>query len=306
MTPGSKSDILELASELRLRIYDYIFNDAGDQRLEVTLDHNDKLHFHNGPALLSSIRRSKRFPKEVTDQLFKHTTFILRDDQRTCRPIIAAFVRTLKSQDYVRVRKVIILFFTIRGFFDSSHFERALSLYVYQFHNEGTYSAQFLPYVLARLVAQDRPALVQTQIKLCRDLDLAFQLLDRITNLTSLELGVGVLEFLIYGAASCNAAWSFTPNLTSILDGIRSGKVKSNHLLLDVLCRMSGLNNLHSIQPDLMWRDFVEDGYDRAGVGFGQGWTVDVRDEMRGRYKRMVTARITGVGVRWQQVYLLF
>ena len=84
MTPGRKFPILDLPAKLRQLIYDYIFSDAGDKRIAVTLDQNNTLSFHNGATIRDLRRTCKTVNCDVLGYLFDHITFVLTDDQRTC------------------------------------------------------------------------------------------------------------------------------------------------------------------------------------------------------------------------------
>jgi hypothetical protein len=61
------------------------------------------------------------FKYELLCYLFKRSTFVLTDSNRTCRPVVSAFFRALKPVNRVCVQKITIAFFTIRSLFDAIH-----------------------------------------------------------------------------------------------------------------------------------------------------------------------------------------
>jgi hypothetical protein len=295
---GPKPHILELACETRLRIYDYIFSDAGDKRLKVTLDPNNELHFHNGPTILNLMCVIKRFRQEVLDQLFKHTTFVLTDDQRSCRPIIIAFFQALGRVKCNLVRKLSISFFTIRNLFDPALFQYPYNMQPRQMLRPGTTAAQFLPYVVPYIAALNPLSIVTLEIVQGRircEIEITIgQHIPRMSNLTYLELGVDVLEFLIYdGSRSSISVLTDTRSLGETCQVLKSGAERTNlHNILGLFDMLSHMDRWKDLHIHVLWRDFLVDRYRAAGASVDATLTADVKTEMRGLYLGLAKQRV--------------
>jgi hypothetical protein len=298
MTPGPKAHILGLACETRLRIYDYVFSDTGDKRLKVTLDLNNELHFHNGPTILNLMCVIKQFRQEVLDHLFKHTTFVLTDDQRSCRPIIIAFFQALGRDKCNLVRKLSIPFFTICNLFDPALFQYPYNMQPRQMLRPGTTVAQFLPYVVPYVAALDPLSIVTLEMvqgQIRREIEITIgQHIPRLSNLTYLELGVDVLEFLIYdGSRSSFSLLTDTRNLGETCEVVRSGAERTNfHNLLGLFDMLSPMDRWKDLHIHVRWRNFLVDRSRAAGANIDGTLTADVKTDMRGLYLDLAKQRI--------------
>jgi hypothetical protein len=98
-----------------------------------------------------------------------------------------------------------------------------------------------------------------TESSLRKDLEYALQLLNQMPRLSYLKLGVGVVEFLAYSAPEST---SEMPNLASILDRVRQGRLNhNNHSLLRARDTVSCMVNLHKVRLELEWDDFLLNSY---------------------------------------------
>jgi hypothetical protein len=292
MTPA-KPHILVLACETRFRIYDYVFSDAGDQRLEVTLDHNDKIHFHNGPTILNLMCASKRFREEIPDQLF---TFVLTDDQRSCRPIVAAFFRALGPDRRNLVRRLAITFFTIRSLFDPALFQYPHDTLHDERLRPGTTKIHLLPPYVAALDPLWIRSLPIVQGKLFGGINhTTSQYLPRMENLVYLELGVDVLELLLYHTPDVSRVGSAkidTRSLSENCANVSSGRRQGPNLFLAVFDMLSHMDHWKDLHVRVLWRDFLVDRYRAAGASVDGTLTADVKTEMRGLFLDLAKQRV--------------
>ncbi|KAI4959140.1 hypothetical protein J4E86_002861 [Alternaria arbusti] len=313
-----EAGILRLARETRQMIYDYIVSDTPDRTIRVTLvkstlnskdklqkdkPQKDELHIESWETVLNLICTHWTFENEVLSYLYQSFTFVLTDSERTCRPFVGAFSRALTPKNRVRVRKIAIPFFTIRGLFDLAHFTDSSVLQRSQEHRFNIVdNAHLHPYVLKTLVPSDY-SLERTQAKLLKGLVYALLVLNRMPGLECLTVGVDVLEFLtesILQTGAINRGEPSVPisDLTVIIDQVRQGKLHRWHRLIDVLGGIRDLGKLRQVRLELDWSNFVQDKYQRAGVTFGPPWTKDVKEEMELRFSKMVTACITSMVAR--------
>ena len=318
-----EAGIMRLARETRQMIYDYIVSDTSDLTIRVTLVKStlkskdklqkdkpqkeeppkDKLHVENWGTILNLICTHWTFENEVLSYLYQSFTFVLTDSERTCRPFVGAFSRALTPKNRVRVRKIAIPFFTIRGLFDLAHFTDSSVLQRSQEHRFNIVdNAHLHPYVLKTLVPSDY-SLERTQSKLLKELVYALLVLNRMPGLECLTLGVDVLEFLTESIIQTEGLYRSEPSvptsdLTVLIDQVRQGKLHLRHRLMDVLGGIRDLGKLRHIRLELDWSSFVQDKYQRAGVTFGPPWTKDVKEEMELRFSKMVTACITSMVAR--------
>ncbi|KAI4921815.1 hypothetical protein J4E90_000242 [Alternaria incomplexa] len=312
-----EAGIMRLARETRQMIYDYIVSDSPDRTIRVTLVKStlnskdklqkdkpqkeeppkDKLHVENWGTILNLICTHWTFENEVLSYLYQSFTFVLTDSERTCRPIVGAFYRALAPKNRVRVRRIAIPFFTIRGLFDPAHFTDSSVLQHSQEHRLSIIdNAHLHPYVLKTLAPSDDRGLRKTQAKLLEELGYALIVLNQMPSLECLTLGVDVLEFLTESILRTDSVIYRsepsvpTSDLTVIIDQVRQGKLGCLHRLINVLGRVRSLGKLRQVRLELDWSDFVQDEYQKAGVTFGPSWTRDVKKEMELRFRKMVTA----------------
>ncbi|KAI4945492.1 hypothetical protein J4E91_007834 [Alternaria rosae] len=287
----------DLAREIRQRIYNFVFNDAGDQTIKVTLGRHDKLRFENGNTIFDLVLTAKIFAKEFLSYLFNYIPFTLTDSLRTCSPIVQAFFHAFKPDAKVRVKKSAIPFFTIRGLLDLAHFTHPFVLESDQRHRGGTIpSAEPNPYVLSKLGSDFGNDLAQTTSVLLRNLEYAIQLLNQMSGLKSVKLGVDVIEFI--ASSIRRDPRERSSNLAGLLELVSqgtSGVDPASHHLLRALLIFNGVGKLRKVQLELHWNNFVLERYREAGVVFGPPWTNAVRQEMEERFRDMVFAWNTGL-----------
>ncbi|KAH6859004.1 hypothetical protein BKA58DRAFT_444183 [Alternaria rosae] len=263
--------LTDLARETRQRIYDFVSNDAGDQTIKVTLDQHDKLRFENGNTIFDLVLTAKIFAKEVLSYLFQYITFTLTDSLQECH--------------------------TIRGLLDLAHFTHPFVLESDQRHHGGTIpSAESNSYVLSKLGSDFGNDLAQTTWVLLRDLEYAIQLLNQMSGLKSVKLGVDVIEFIACSIRRDPRERS--SNLAGLLEQVSqgtSGVDPASHHLLRALLIFNGVGKLRKVQLELHWNNFVLERYREAGVVFGPPWTNAVRQEMEECFEDMVFAWNTGL-----------
>ena len=294
LTPQMASaspNLLGLPREARQNIYDYVFDDAGDKTITITLNEASHLRTHNGPTILNLMLANKRFAEEVPAYLFAHTTFLLSDSERTCYPIFTALSRRMRTFTASRITKLAIHYLSIRALFDPIHLGKSSNL-EFQLYHEA--SMPYKPYVHARMRPDDYrnhwSGVDHIQPVLCREHEFAMDLVGRLPTLTYLELGVDVLEFLIYedkGSVdqACAAVRKRSEKMQyrASLSGSSRPKLLGTHMMLQILNRLRAASNFANLHVRLRWSGFVERAYRDGGIVFAD-LTEDVKEEMRVLY----------------------
>jgi hypothetical protein len=150
--------------------------------------------------------------------------------------------------------------------------------------------AHFLPYVASLDPLWDS-CLSAIQGKLRRDLgQVISQYLPFMKNLAYLELGIDVLEFLIYDGRGSDLG--DRRNLSGTCEDVRRGRREGPNDLLAVFDMLSHIAILEALHLRLAWRDFLVNKYEATGVGVDGVLTLGVKTEMRMLYLDMVKQRV--------------
>jgi hypothetical protein len=64
------------------------------------------------------------------------------------------------------------------------------------------------------------------------------------------------------------------------------------------------MGNLHKVWLELEWDDFLLNSYTRAGMTLGPTWTRAVKEEMKGRFGKMIVAYTKGTVVKKHNVLI--
>lgn len=302
-TPG----ILRLSRELRQKIYDYILSDRGDRTLDATLDSNDKLRTHNGATIQALSLTRRQFAVEVFAYLFRNVTLTLTDSERTCYPVFMALRNRMNINLMNRITKLAIPFPSVRHLFDPIHFATPLCFTERLYYGNTTI---LKPFVLSRMKPDDVFAgLTNTRTILLRDCTSIMGLIGKLRALRHLDLGVDVLEFLILENSpvscrgtiveACDFADKRDKDVKSRLRHIQESKgteKPNNHQLLGVLRCLKAADNLKDMHIRLKWGDFVQAGYQTAGVVILE-FTPDVRRKIEEVYTEIAKELIEEVTV---------
>jgi hypothetical protein len=278
--PAAVPGVFRLSLELRQIIYNYIFSDAGDKTLTITLTQDEQLRTHNGSTIFNLILSHRRFLDEVLNYLFKDVTIVLYDRERTCRPIVTALHKRMGKVNTKRIGRIAIPYLTIRDFLDPANLAQPRQLDEIALTRSG---AIFKPYVKAHMVPDDNYNMVFIQGVLRKELECTMDKIGRLPSLTHLELGIDVLEFMIYQNSrdmSCALRWAET--------------LQSNtgfHSMLNVVRQLRAAPKLAEMHVRLRWSEFVEEGYRAAGVVFDE-FTDVAKEKVRDLYVKYIAAVI--------------
>ena len=143
------------------------------------------------------------------------------------------------------------------------------------------------------MVPKDDGSLTSTQQNILRhDLCFALSLLNSLSALKNLELGVDVLEFIWYSSGDTSGfvvPGSWFVRLLSIIRLLK--RLSLDHPSLAVLHSVISMGKLRQVELKLKWSNFVFDSYTRADLKFPPEWTQTVKEEMEELVEKLLQRR---------------